>query len=57
MLEYDKRRHWIAHVMDKSVYVFYNCELSPGDIIVHPETLQVNAIIDRKHAGYFPPEF
>jgi hypothetical protein len=31
--------------------------LSPSNVIVDPDTLKINAIIDWEYAGFYPPEF
>lgn len=46
ILEYDKRQHWTPNAIDDSLYVFCHGDLSPGNIMVNSETLQVNGIID-----------
>ena len=37
--------------------VFCHNDLSAHNVIVNPETLKVNAIIDWEFAGFFPEEF
>lgn len=37
--------------------VFCHNDLSAHNVIVNPETLKVNAIIDWEYAGFFPEEF
>jgi tRNA A-37 threonylcarbamoyl transferase component Bud32 len=55
ILEYDKRQHWDPKATTHSSYSFCHGDLSPANIIMDPETLEVNGIIDWEHAGYFPP--
>lgn len=37
--------------------VFCHSDLSAHNVIVNPETLKINAIIDWEYAGFFPEEF
>ncbi|OAA57247.1 Protein kinase-like domain protein [Cordyceps fumosorosea ARSEF 2679] len=36
-------------------YVFQHGDLAPHNILVHHETLEVKALIDWEHAGFYPP--
>ncbi|ATY60220.1 kinase-like domain [Cordyceps militaris] len=36
-------------------YVFQHGDIAPQNIIINRQTLQVEALIDWEHAGYFPP--
>ncbi|KAJ5172216.1 hypothetical protein N7492_004809 [Penicillium capsulatum] len=38
-------------------YVFCHNDLSPSNIIVNPETLKINAIVDWEYAGFYPAYF
>ena len=38
-------------------FVFCHSDLSLQNIIVDPESLKINAIIDWEYAGFFPPSF
>lgn len=37
--------------------VFSHNDLSAPNVIVDPDTLKINAIIDWEYAGFYPPEF
>jgi serine/threonine protein kinase len=57
ILEYDERQEWLPKTTSHSPYIFCHGDLSPGNIMIDPETLEVTGIIDWEHAGYFPPDF
>lgn len=37
--------------------VFCHNDLSMNNVIVDPDTLKINAIVDWEYAGFYPPEF
>jgi thiamine kinase-like enzyme len=57
ILEYDKRQQWIPKATTHSFYGFCHGDLSPANIMIDLETLEVKGIIDWEHAGDFPPLF
>jgi serine/threonine protein kinase len=57
ILEYDKRQRWVSKATTHSSYGFCHGDLSPANIMIDLETLEVKGIIDWEHAGYFPPLF
>lgn len=48
---------WPLKLAASPEYVFCHNDLSQHNIIVDPETLKINAIIDWEYAGFFPPYF
>lgn len=49
--------HWYLRPSDQEDYVFCHNDLSQHNIIVDPNTLKINAIIDWEYAGFYPPYF
>ncbi|KAJ0164938.1 hypothetical protein CTA2_12808 [Colletotrichum tanaceti] len=48
---------WSLRLSDWDEYVFCHNDLSQQNIIVNPDTLRIEAIIDWEYAGFFPPYF
>ncbi|EEY19549.1 conserved hypothetical protein [Verticillium alfalfae VaMs.102] len=48
---------WSLRPADQEEYVFCHNDLSQQNVIVNPETLQINAVIDGQYAGFYPPRF
>lgn len=48
---------WPQKLAASPEYVFCHNDLSQQNIIVDPETLKINAIIDWEYAGFWPPYF
>ena len=46
---------WKTLPLNEPEYVFQHGDLAAHNIIMDPETLQVNALIDWEYAGFFPP--
>lgn len=42
---------------DDDEYVFCHNDLSQQNVIIDPETLKINAIIDWEYAGFYPARF
>ncbi|KAL1981288.1 hypothetical protein VTN96DRAFT_2834 [Rasamsonia emersonii] len=57
VLEYDKRPQWVSKESADEDYVFCHGDLVNHNILMHPQTLEVVAVIDWEHAGFFPREF
>jgi aminoglycoside phosphotransferase len=51
------RDQWKMKKRESEDLVFCHNDLSTHNVIVDPETLKINAIIDWEYAGYFPREF
>ncbi|KAM3522941.1 hypothetical protein NHJ13051_005401 [Beauveria bassiana] len=51
VLKHPVRVQWVMRP------IFCHNDLSTHNVIVDPETLKVNAIIDWEYAGYYPQEF
>ncbi len=51
------RPKWKMKLRESKNLVFCHNDLSTHNVIVDPETLKVNAIIDWEYAGFFPQEF
>lgn len=49
--------NWSLRASEGRDYVFCHNDLSQHNIIVDPNTLKINAIIDWEYAGFFPPYF
>lgn len=49
--------HWHLKPSDHNEYVFCHNDLSQQNVIVNPDTLKVNAIIDWEYAGFYPARF
>lgn len=41
--------------LDEPLYVFQHGDLSDGNIMMNPHTLQVESLIDWEYAGFYPP--
>lgn len=48
---------WDLRFSDRDDYVFCHNDLSQQNVIVDPNTLKINAIIDWEYAGFFPAHF
>lgn len=48
---------WRLQPSDTQEYVLCHKDLSQHNVIVDPQTLKINAIIDWEYAGFFPPYF
>ncbi|KAH9216211.1 kinase-like domain-containing protein [Leptodontidium sp. 2 PMI_412] len=48
---------WALQPSDTDEYVFCHNDLSQHNIIVNPDTLKINAIIDWEYAGFYPDFF
>ena len=48
---------WIPSLPEGQTYVFCHNDLSQNNIIVDPETLKINAIIDWEYSGFYPEIF
>lgn len=51
------RQEWEMKALETEDLVFCHNDLSTHNIIVDPETLKINAIIDWEYAGFYPKEF
>lgn len=51
------RDDWTFPDVGADEYVFCHNDLSQNNVIVDPDTLQINAIIDWEYAGFWPPAF
>lgn len=49
--------HWHLKPLDHDEYVFCHNDLSQQNVIVDPDTLKINAIIDWEYAGFYPARF
>lgn len=49
--------HWSLRPSDHDEYVFCHNDLSQQNIIVNPDTLKINAIVDWEYAGFYPSRF
>lgn len=53
--KYDKRDiQVLKRASIRNLYIFYYGELSRSNIIVHPITLKVVAIVDQENIGFYP---
>ena len=52
--QFEKNRTWTTKSFPVAEYVFCHQDLSQGNIIVNPETLQIAGIIDWEYAGFYP---
>ncbi|KAM3550468.1 hypothetical protein MY1884_008233 [Beauveria asiatica] len=57
LLKHPVRVEWAMKPREVKDLVFCHNDLSAHNVIVNPETLKVNAIIDWEYAGFFPEEF
>lgn len=48
---------WRLRPSESEEYVFCHNDLSQQNVVVDPETLKINAIIDWEYAGFFRPHF
>lgn len=53
----DKRPHWRAKSSSQSHYNYCHNDLAQHNIMIDVDTLEVEAIIDWEHSGFYPPEF
>lgn len=51
------RQQWKMKPFESEELVFCCNDLSTNNVIVDPETLKVNAIIDSEYAGFYPAQF
>jgi hypothetical protein len=51
------RQQWKMKPFESEELVFCYNDLSTNKVIVDPETLKVNAIIDWEYAGFYPAQF
>jgi aminoglycoside phosphotransferase len=49
--------YWHLKPSDHNEYVFCHNDLSQHNVIVDPDTLKINAIIDWEYAGFYPARF
>jgi len=54
---YDKRQIWPAKVAKTSQFSFCHNDLAQHNILINDETLEVEAIIDWEHSGFYAPDF
>ncbi|KAI3317219.1 kinase-like protein [Xylariaceae sp. AK1471] len=57
VLQHTEIDHWHLKPSDHNEYVFCHNDLSQHNIIVNPDTLKINAIIDWEYAGFYPARF
>lgn len=57
VMDYTDNDSWDQKEAKSPEYVFCHNDLSQYNIIVDPETLKINAIIDWEYAGFFPEYF
>ena len=57
VMERTENDTWTSLVSEFNKYVFCHNDLSQQNIIVDPETLKINAIIDWEYAGFYPEYF
>ncbi|KAL7922692.1 kinase-like protein [Trichoderma austrokoningii] len=50
-------RPWRMRQRKQQDLVFCHNDLSMNNVIVDPDTLKINAIVDWEYAGFYPPEF
>lgn len=50
-------RPWRMQPRQTNSLVFCHNDLSANNVIVNPESLKINAIIDWEYSGFFPAEF
>lgn len=48
---------WRLQPSEHNDYVFCHNELSQPNVVVDPETLKINAILDWEYVGFFPARF
>lgn len=48
---------WSLHPSEREDYVFCHNDLSQQNVVVDPDTLKINAIIDWEYAGFYPSHF
>ncbi|KAM5442677.1 hypothetical protein MferCBS31731_002060 [Microsporum ferrugineum] len=53
----DKRAYWPQKSSTEREYSFCHNDLAQHNIMINVDTLQVEAIIDWEHSGFYPPEF
>ncbi|MCJ1350015.1 hypothetical protein MMC31_008258 [Peltigera leucophlebia] len=53
----DPRPWWPPQTSSTDEFVFCHNDLAQHNILVDPDTLQVDAIIDWEYSGFYPPEF
>ena len=53
----DRRRTWPTHSANTPRFNFCHNDLAQHNILINEDTLQVEAIIDWEHSGYYPLEF
>ncbi|RFU74660.1 kinase-like domain [Trichoderma arundinaceum] len=52
-----KQDSWTLQPSASAEYVFCHNDLSQQNVVVDPDTLKINAIIDWEYAGFFPARF
>ena len=48
---------WLSTMPAETELVFCHCDLSQSNILVDPDTLKIQGIVDWEFAGYWPPFF
>lgn len=51
------RQEWKMKPLESEDLVLCHNDLSMNNVIVDPETLKVNAIVDWEYAGFYPGQF
>ena len=54
---HDKRQTWPAKVAKTPQFCFCHNDLAQHNILINEETLEVEAIIDWEHSGFYTPDF
>lgn len=57
VLQRTQRDNWHLKASGHDEYVFCHNDLSQQNVIVDPDTLKINAIIDWEYAGFYPARF
>ncbi|TPX14921.1 uncharacterized protein E0L32_005030 [Thyridium curvatum] len=57
VMRHTERDIWSLRPSDEDEFVFCHNDLSQQHIIVDPNTLRINAIIDWEYAGFYPAHF
>ncbi|KAG8161110.1 hypothetical protein KVR01_009374 [Diaporthe batatas] len=57
VLRHTETDRWRLKPSDHDEYVFCHNDLSQQNVIVDPEMLRINAIIDWEYAGFYPARF
>ncbi|KAK5987160.1 hypothetical protein PT974_11278 [Cladobotryum mycophilum] len=57
VMQQTEKDNWHTRASSQDEYVFCHNDLSQHNVVVDPNTLKINAIVDWEYAGFFPARF